>query len=53
MAKDGLLVGFGMVSLWAISFIAVRSLTMPFWNSVEGFIGGAGNGNTGSGGGMS
>lgn len=56
MAREGILMGLANLSMWAIGFIAVSTLTSPFWNQVQGFISGQKNGNGGSGpnqGGMS
>jgi len=48
VAKEGIIVGLGMLSMWAIGFIAVKTLTQPFWNQVENFIGGQQPGNGGA-----
>jgi hypothetical protein len=53
MAKEGALVAFGMMTIWAVAYIATRSLTQPFWNQVENFIAGTATGNNGGNGGMS
>ena len=45
--QEGILVGLTMLSIWAVGFIAVGTLTAPFWKQVEHFIGGQTGGNNG------
>jgi hypothetical protein len=47
MAKGGILMGLANLSAWAAAYIAVGTITYPFWMQVQGFISGQGNGNNG------
>ena len=50
MAKGGILEGLGNLTLWASAYIAVGTLTYPFWMTIQNWIAGSATGNGDSGG---